>query len=69
MSLKPSPDVLVLPYVEAVEVVEVAFFPLIALGLGQPVYNLRPQLHSDVAWQHGQEELLLSPGETGQDRG
>lgn len=36
-----SPDVFVLPYVEAVKVVEFGFVFLFTLGLGQPLYYLR----------------------------
>lgn len=62
--LKPafsSPDVSVLPYVQAVKVGEVGFAPVVALGLGQPLDHLGFQLHRDVPRQHRQEELLLLP--------
>lgn len=61
-----SPDVFVSADVEAVEVVEVGLVLLVALRLGQTLYHLRLQLHGDVAWQHRQEQLLLSPGTTRQ---
>lgn len=57
----PLPDVFVLTDVEAVKIVRVGFFLLVALGLGESFYHFRFQLHSDVAWQHGQEEPLLLP--------
>lgn len=60
-TVRSSPDVFVLTYIEAVKVVEVGFVLLFALWLGEPFYHLRFQLHGDVAWQHRQEELLLLP--------
>ena len=56
-----SPDVFVLPYVEAVKVMKVGFILCFALRLGKPLYHLRFELHGNVAWQYGQEELLLLP--------
>lgn len=57
-----SPDVSVLPYIQAVKVVWSWFILVVALGIRQPAYYLRLQLHGDVPWQHGQQELLLLPG-------
>lgn len=56
-----SPDVFVLPYIKAVKVMKVGFILFFALWLGKPLYHLRFELHGNVAWQHGQEELLLLP--------